>query len=105
MPMVGTGNNDGINVLAFQHGTIVLIDALLIHTDLAGTAIGSRQVDIAYRDHLNIITSGRPADIRRAPVSSADERYIDFVTGSCNRSTAHTWLGTMETAAPHPLGI
>ncbi len=72
MPVVRAGNNDGINVLAFQHGTIVLIDALLVQAKLAGASIGPVQVYIADGDSLNIIALDRPADIRRAPASGAD---------------------------------
>ncbi|MFO8081272.1 MAG: hypothetical protein R6V07_13355, partial [Armatimonadota bacterium] len=87
VPVVWTGNDDSIDILALQHGTIILIDVFLVQPQPAGASMGPIQVHIAYRDSLNIIASSRPADIRGAPISSADERHVDFVAGRRDRGS------------------
>ena len=106
MPVVGGGNLDGINVLAFEHALILLIHvATLRHAllllpccDIAAEALALDAVHITAGGHLHTRTTAEGAEVATALLAQSHKAKYHTV-GGCN---AHAIDG--ETGQNHKSG-
>ncbi len=89
VPMVGAGDNHGVDVLALEYTPVILVNVLVINVEFSGEVAGAGEVDIADCTDSDIVEAVEGSEVGGAAVADPDAGDDDFFTGGGGGGAAH----------------